>query len=237
MNYCNNCGVELEELMSTCPLCGRPTDETSNKAVKKEEPTLQGRRKEAVVDNFLINQKLIWEVISVIIGSSVIVTLLINLIVSKRITWAEYPVVICLVIFFYTSLFAFWNRSLLIKILVSFVASSLLLVIIGLIAAGTNWPIKIALPLLFLLNVISFILLAIIRHAKNKGINLVAYALLGIGVLCLCIEMILSAYTDNELHLSWSLIVFLSILITSIVLLYMHFRLLKGRDLERTFHI
>ena len=237
MNYCNNCGVELEESMNICPLCGRPTDEISNKDVKKEAPTLQERRKETVVDHFPINQKLIWEVISVIIGSSVIVTLLINLIISKRITWAEYPVVICMVIFFYTTLFAFWNRNLLIKIVVSFLASSPLLVIIDLIEAGTSWPIKIALPLLFLLNVISFILLAIIRHAKNKGINLVAYTLLGIGVLCICIEMILSAYTDNVLHLSWSLIVFLSILITSLVLLYMHFRLLKGRDLKRTFHI
>lgn len=237
MNYCNNCGVELEKSMLTCPLCGKPTDETSNKDVKKEEPTLRGRRKEAAINDFPINQKLIWEVISAIIGSSVIVTLTINLITSKRITWAEYPIVICLVVFFYTALFAFWNRSLLIKIVVSFVASSLLLVIIDLIEAGTNWPIRVALPLLFLLNIISAILLLVIRHAKNKGINLVAYMLLGIGILCLCIEMILSVYTDNALHLSWSLIVFLSTLITSIVLLYMHFRLLKGRDLERTFHI
>lgn len=232
---CKNCGVELEDNMIICPLCGQPVN---------EEPLRKETRK--VFDQGLTThphtmshpqRKLTWEVVSLILISGAIATFVVNFIINKRITWSEIPAACCLTIFCYVSLFAFWNQSTLMRMTGGFVLSSLCLVILDALTAGIYWSIRLGIPLLLASNLIIGVLIILIRSSKYKGINLLAYAFLGASILCICIEGIISLFKESLIYFDWSVIVAFCIIPVVLVLLFVHFRLKKGQSLEKTFHV
>ena len=92
-------------------------------------------------------------------------------------------------------------------------------------------------PLLFICNLVVLAFITIIRKSKYKGINLIAYAFLFASLICLSIEGVVSVFKNQKLQLHWSIIVASCVIPVVIVLLFMHFRLKKGRSLEKTFHV
>ncbi|MDQ3290244.1 MAG: hypothetical protein M3Q05_03025, partial [Bacteroidota bacterium] len=92
-------------------------------------------------------------------------------------------------------------------------------------------------PLLFAANTVTSIFILAIQVSRHKGVNLVAYGFLAIAILCILIEIILDWYLKHSLRLVWSMIVGVCILPVCVVLLLMHFRYKRGRDLQKTFHI
>ena len=117
MNICNYCGVELESNMEFCPLCGLSVHEesVSSEEVKPEKSLL---RDKIFYDyrSLTLRQKykLFWEISGIIFVSGILATMIINLIMSKNISWAKYNLIISLVLFANFSLFTFYsNRPLL----------------------------------------------------------------------------------------------------------------------------
>jgi hypothetical protein len=239
MKYCTNCEVELEEEMTRCPLCGSVAviDDTAGKQPESinVEP---GIKYKSPVQQLTKHQKaLTWEIVSLVLVSVIFATLLINFIINKRITWAVYPVAACIASFSYTSLFAFSRYGIVMRLAGGFFISSAVLLIAGLFISGADWAYKIAIPVLFFASIIAAALAELVRVSRYKGINLIAYAFIGSGVLCLFIDGVLSFYLEHEVHLWWSVIVAICALLVAIVLMFLHFRLKKGRSLEKTFHI
>ena len=239
MSYiCKNCGVELEDEMKSCPLCFQ----TPNKNIDDDVVSPENQKQQQLLQKhgmlYKPRKKLIWEIISITIFSLIIVALSINLILSQRITWSEYPVAICLVIFSYISIFAFLNKSATLKIIGGFVASLVFLLLVdALTGSGLNWVIQLAIPLLFSGNVITALLLFVVQKSKQKGINIIAYIFIAVALYCMCIEAILSFFTPNEGHLLWSIIVVACLFPVAFVLFYVHYRLTKNHRFERTFHL
>ena len=226
--------------MNRCPLCGAwPSDHDRADGGSTETDMAKSAADHQSFNQQMTGQqrKLTWEIIFIIILSVIITTLLINFIINNHITWAEYPVAVCLVIFSYVSLFAFWYQNMFLRLSGAFVISSLLLLFLDLFTDGMNWAHKIAVPILFIANFLAFALLQLFRSSTNKGINLIAYSFIAGGLLCIFIDGILSFYRDRQIRLSWSLIVGMCSLLVSIVLIFVHFRLRKGRNLEKTFHV
>src|SRR5512145_2484918 len=123
MIICKNCGVELEPDMLVCPLC--------NKNIEGEVSASETRLSDE--DDKKMTQpqrKATWEIVSIIILLIIMVTSLLNFILNRKISWAEYPIAVCLVIFSYISVFAFLNKKKEIKILYVFLLSSVLIVIL-----------------------------------------------------------------------------------------------------------
>lgn len=179
----------------------------------------------------------VWEIVSIVLLSAIIATLLVNFIINKRITWAEYPVAVCLTVFSYVSLFAFWARKTLVQLAGGFITSSVFLIILDALTGGITWALEIAVPILFIANLTTAALLEIIRRSRYKGVNLLAYIFMGSALICIGVDGVFSLHRENQLYLRWSMIVSLCVLIVSIVLLFVHFRLKKGRDLQKTFHV
>jgi hypothetical protein len=231
MNICKNCGVELEDNMQTCPLCGQPANADNVKKTASQQPLLYTGQMTAP------QKKFTWEIVSLILLSAIVVTFILNFIINKRITWSEYPMAISLIIFSYLSLFAFWRQRTIILLMVGFVLSSGCILALDLITGGISWALWLGIPLLLAATVIVIMLLVIIDSASHKGVNLLAWGFLGAGLLCICIEGILSYYQVNQLNLTWSVIVGACVIPVSLVLLFVHFRLKKGRSLKKTFHV
>lgn len=235
MAYCKVCGVELESDMQACPLCGQPVSSGpgDDKPVPErvEQPPISIRKMDRP------QKKLVWEIISIILVSSIAVSLLTDFIITGRITWSQYPVAVCLTAFTYVSLFALWNQRFIVELACACVASSLFLLALDALTGGLGWLAKLGIPALVLGNVLVAALVWVIRLSKHKGINLIAYGFLAAGLFCLGIDGILSYFKTESLHLWWSLIVGTCVLPVALVLFFVHYRLKKGQSLERTFHV
>src|SRR4030095_5503605 len=173
--YCKNCGVELEDTMLICPLCGDPFDHHIRTG--KIPASSQGQQPLSRPTEMTPPQKkFTWEIVSITLLSGVIATFIIDFIISHRISWSEYPVAVCLAVFCYVSLFAFWDQRLIIKMTGGFILSSLFLIILDALTGSINWSARLGIPLLLISNFIVGTLIIIIRKSKYKGVNLIAYA-------------------------------------------------------------
>lgn len=235
---CRNCGVELEDSIRACPLCGEPT--IDERPGTSSPSFTYGERYPSSLTPVQMSQpqkKFTWEIVSIILLSGAMATFVVDFIINRRIIWSEYPVAICLTIFCYLSLFAFWNQSTLLKMAGGLLLSSLSLVILDAVTGRLRWSIRLAIPLLLISNLIVSALIAVIRQSRNKGINLIAYVFLGAALLCIAIEGILSLFETGWLQWQWSVIVAACIMPVVVVLLFVNFRLKRGRSLKKTFHV
>lgn len=235
MIICKNCGVELDSGMQYCPLCQMHI-EGENADVMVTSSRIEER---ATITNRNMTQpqrKATWEIVSIIILLVVMFTSLLNFILNRKISWAEIPMAACLVIFSYVSVFAFLHKKRVIQIFYVFVMSSILIFILDLITGGVNWSIYLGIPLLFFLNFILALTQIVFKNIKKRGINLIAFAFLAASLLCLGTEVVIDFYINGIIKLVWSLIVVGCVGPIVTVLLFMHFRLKKGNDLNRIFH-
>ena len=238
MVTCKNCGVELEPDMEICPLCRQPVKPgTTTSGVKGETRPLSKPADFEARTMSSSQRKAVWELVSIILILLVIVTSLLNYLINKTISWSEYPVAICLVIFSYVSSFSYVNKARKVQLLLAFVMASLLILTLDYFTGGRNWALQLGIPLLFSGNVIFVGLMSLIGIAKYRGVNLIAYWFLAAALLSLFVEAIVDRYMDNNISLLWSLIAAACIIPVATVLLFMHFRMKKNRDLNKTFHI
>lgn len=232
---CKVCEVELEDDMELCPLCGtpvgsgRPELEPSRASSNLEITGVLKPREKTLL------QRIVWQVTSTVLLSAIISTLIIDLIVHKLVTWSIFPVSISLVIFSYISVFAFWHAKKIYQILAGLFISSILFVVLHLLLTHSNWPLQLGLPILGAVNFIAIALIASINKARHRGLNVIAYSCVAMGVLCVSIELILSFYTGN-IALRWSVIVSACLLPVTVALLFMHHRIKRNPDLEKLFH-
>jgi hypothetical protein len=238
MAFCRNCGVELENDLQQCPLCGEPiagiADENQLKTIPPTQSTISpgGYQQKSPAE-----KKLTWEIISIILLSGVFATFVIDYIVNGRVTWSQYPAAVCCTIFSYISVFTFRSQGRLINMSLGFLTSSIFLWFLDALWGDFHWALKLGIPLLFAGNVIVAALLAVTLQSRYKGINIIAYAFTAASLLCMSIEGLLSFFWTNTIHLWWSLIVAGCVFPVILVLLFLHFRFRRGRSLQKTFHI
>jgi hypothetical protein len=122
-------------------------------------------------------------------------------------------------------------------ILTSFLSLSILLILLDIFSGYTGWGLKLGIPLLLAVYFVISIFILMIKKAKEKQLNLIAYFFIASGVLSICVEGIISFYTNKMLKLHWSLLVIASVIPVAAILFFIHYRLKKGADLKRFFHI
>jgi len=180
---------------------------------------------------------LFWEMSGIILFSGILVTLIINLVLSKSITWSRYSITVCLVLFANISLLSFWRHRLFLLLGGSFVTTSLLLILLDMYNQKIGWGTQLGIPLLLSFYLVIIVLTWIIRKTKQHGFNVLGYIFLSVGFLSLCIEGILSWYFKSDFRFQWSLIVFACMTAIAAILFFIHYRLNRGMDLRRFFHI
>jgi len=239
MDYCKNCGVELDENMEYCPLCGQKTNEktpSSEKIIcKKTENTKVYPRFERLTKKQRL--KFFWELSGIILASAIIITFFIDFIINKSITWSKYSITVSLVLLVNTTLFTFLRQRQFFFLILSFLSTSVLLVLFDLYSQNSGWGIQLGIPLLFSFYVWISLIAIITKYNKHHGLNILAYYFLATGFFTICIDGILSFYQTNGLHLQWSIIVIACLIPISAILLYIHYRLKKEIYFKRFFHI
>lgn len=227
--------------MDTCPLCG--TASTSSipdvRTQYKEASWIAKEKGEAENEKLSLSEKrkLFWELSVIILFAGFCVTLLIDLMTSKSITWSRFSASTCLALIVHFSLFYFLKNRLYILLTGSFLTMSMLILLFDSFTFHLGWGSLIGIPILLFIyaSILAFIL--VMRYSQEQGLNLIAYCFIIIGILSFGIESVLDLYFIEKIQVGWSFFVIVTLLPIALVLLFLHYRLKKGRKLRRLFHI
>jgi hypothetical protein len=232
MPICNNCGVELDEGLTVCPLCGKNPDnsiEEEQNADNYPSAIIKLHRKE--------NRKHLWELSGIIAFSGVAVCTIVDLMVSKSLGWSLFTDLLISAAWITLTLFLLlYKRPIVLTgCLVIIILTALCLT--NLITGGRNWFLPVGLPVTVAVFIVTGTIVAIYRFARLKGLNIIALALIALSGFCIVLELILDKYLKGKIDLRWSLIAAVSILPVALVLFHYHYRLKKGNRLDSFFHV
>ncbi|MBI9065235.1 MAG: zinc ribbon domain-containing protein [Marinilabiliaceae bacterium] len=240
MKSCNNCGVELDKNMTSCPLCGLEAGKKRLETGQDElnKVNLKGQILREIV-NLTREQKLklFWQISGIILGSGIVATLLINLIISHTISWAKYNLVASLALFANISAFTFLRTRPVLMVTVHFLSLAGMLFVLDQISVNANWGTKLGMPILLSLYVLLLIVLLLIRLSNQLGFNILAVIFMALGLFLLSIEGSISFYLRQVIQFGWSIIAAASLMPVAAVLFFVHYKLKKGSELKRFFHI
>jgi hypothetical protein len=234
MSYCTNCGVELEDDLLSCPLCGfkvgkNPIPESGNQSEFYPSDIIQLHKEES--------GKHLWELSGIIAFSGITVCTIVDLVIHKGLSWS---------LFADTSILASWICITL--ILLAFkkyfiIVPGLLLTILAMLllfnlfSPPVNWFFGIALPVTIALFISVSIIIVLWKVAHFRGFNILAIAFLVLSGFCIVTEVFIDKYTSDKVDIRWSAIVAVSILPIALVLLFVHYRMKKGKRLDSYFHM
>lgn len=233
MNLCPNCGIELDSGFAECPLChARIKDQPGSK--EKIPVTDPGQ------DRPLSSREklhLFWEVSGILHFSSIVMTILIDIILNKKPGWSLIATTALAASFVYITLLVYATRHLLIFLVGLFLNTLALVFILDELHNGLNWFVMPGLPLAGFFILMLGCVLVFIKFTRQSGFNIIAVISLAIGIYVMIIEMSVSYAANKVITLSWSVIVAASILPFALILLYFHYRLKRGTSLRKFFHL
>jgi len=240
MKVCNYCGVELDVEMNYCPLCGH---KSNSKVVQGGKDIYKGLQNVRMTDfNFdeltqRQKRKLVWELATFVLLLTSVVTLIIDLLTSKHITWSKYTMTVGLSLLIDVTFIILLEKRMLLIFVGCFISTSLLLFLLDIYTRNIDNGLTIGVPILFFIFIVLFLLAILIQQTKQKGINIIGYSLVAAGIICMCIEGIITLHILRHLQLHWSLFVVVSVIPVSAILLYIQHRLKRATDLKKIFHI
>lgn len=232
MIICANCGVELEDGLKVCPLCGQSTEiNVKQEHASNSYPSdiIRLHRKE--------NRKHLWELSGIIAFSGVAVCTIVDLLTSKSLKWSLFSDASVLTAWMILTLFLYASGRLgvLFPGLVITVSGALLA--FDLISQGREWFLPVGLPLTIAAFFAAGTIIVLYRAANFKGFNIIAASLVVQAGLCIITEMILDNCLTGSVNLRWSLIAAISVFPVSLIFFFYHYRLKKGNQLDSFFHI
>lgn len=232
MTLCVNCGVELDDDLKICPLCGKDPGKLEDQEDNSENyPSgiIRLQKKE--------NRRYLWELSGIIAFSGIAICTIIDLIITRSLRWSLLSDVSIAAAWVILTLYQFiYKRTfmMIISLLLTFLAT---LFCIDLITTGKEWFIPLGLPATIAAFIAIGIVFFLFKVVHFKGINLIAAALMVFSGFCIVTEVILDKFIYGRVNIRWSLIVAVSILPVALVFFFYHYRLKKGNRLDSFFHI
>lgn len=232
MPICIHCGVELDDGLKICPLCGKnPENSAAEAAGPASTPSaiLKIHKKE--------QRRSLWELSTILLFSGIVICLMVDLLTVRGFQWAPLASVQILLAWVVLTLFLFSRKRPLLLLAGTMVAVLATLAATDLFAGGFHWFLPVGLPITAAAFLFLSILLFFHRRIPLNGLNLPGAGLLLIAGFCMVTEIILDLFMTGSIDLRWSLITTVSLLPLALILFFTHYRLKKGRRLETLFHV
>jgi hypothetical protein len=232
MTLCINCGVELDDGLKICPLCGKdPVNKGEEEHISNDYPSdiIQLQRKE--------NRRYLWELSGIIAFSGIAVCTILDLIISKRLSWSLFSDVSICAAWVILTFYRFVYKRTLIVVTLLMLTILVALYLTDLIATGREWFFPVGLPVTMAIFIAAGTVIILYNTFHLKGLNIIAAAFIVLSGYCIITEMIFDKYLKGIVDLQWSLIVAVSILPVALVFFFYHYRLKKGNRLDSFFHI
>jgi hypothetical protein len=234
MSLCANCGVELDEGLTTCPLCGFTTGEPD---ISKQGDKPAYFPSDIILLHRKETRRHIWELSGIISFSGIAVCTIVDLVIGKNLHWSLFADISILAswIFLTLILLAFRRYYIIIPGLLLTILAMIFLY--DLLNPPVDWFLGIGLPLTIALFIAVSIVMFLWKVAHFKGFNILAIAFLALSGFCIVSEVFIDKHLCNKVEIHWSAIVAVSILPIALVLLFVHYRMKKGKRLDSYFHV
>ena len=232
MTICFNCGVELDDGLKICPLCGKDSENKSEQeqiSVNYHPDVIQLDKKE--------NRRYLWELSGIIAFSGITVCTLLDLLTGKGLDWSLFSDVSIIAAWVILTLYLFLYKRTVAIIILQMLAILIALFFIDLLATGREWFFQVGLPVTVAGFIAAGIVIVLYRAANLKGLNIIASALIALSGYCIITEIAFDKYRNSFVDLQWSLIVAVSVLPVALLFFFFHYRLKKGNRLDSYFHI
>ncbi|MBM3421607.1 MAG: hypothetical protein FJY11_10800 [Bacteroidetes bacterium] len=227
LTKCDKCGVLLDERFDICPLC-TPDENTEKTSVRTGE-VLRAARAEAA--------KYAWELSGIVCLSGVVITLLLNLLFDGTVSWSLYPVTSIFWVWISLTVIVFIRRWPFMMLMMLLAGTLGMLLLFNLFDSRINWFIPVAMPVTTVLFILAGLVVHISARARYKGFNVLAVSLIAVNILCVSIEVFADLNLTGTVTIRWSAVVSAAILPIAAVLMFLHYRLKRGRRLDSFFHI
>jgi hypothetical protein len=240
MAYCPKCGIEVEKNVKKCPLCNFPIPDIDNMQEDTELNkfpearnmyirTLETLRNKVFITVFLL---------SII---SIIIFLTIGLIRSSISDYMTGFVICVMAGLIY--LFIIMGYIPHLKIGTGIFSATVILqsFLLDYIDGEMEWSLTYALPIT--ISAIAIFLLTVHFYKKGKHKNhfifIPVYTAVGVGILSLIVESVLSINFDGTLKITWSLIVFITLQLFAVIMTGLYNVLPEDmrEKLRRVFHV
>lgn len=235
MNYCNNCGIELDDNILVCPLCGSPASKERLKESKSFPDYIPRDEKKRRPPAERI--KIAFSVISFVILTTILLLITVDYELSGEISWSVYPILSLLLVWTLISAGLFIYKWPFLLLGSYFFAISLFLIAIDYYANGRfSWSIFLGIPITFVIFLSVLFLIAFMAKGKKEGFFFIGIFMFAISILCTGINVFINMYLKTDSIVNWSLIVDAVTVPAGAFFLYLHFGLKKELHVEKIFH-
>lgn len=234
MSYCTNCGVELDNDIVSCPLCGFTIGQ---KMVGEKAETSEYFPSDIILLHKKETRKHIWELSGIISFSGIVVCTIVDFVIHKSLSWSLYADTstlaswICLTLI----LLAFRRYFIIFPGLLFTILAMLFL--FDMFSPPVNWFPVLGLPITLALFIAVIIIMLLWKVAHFRGFNILAIAFLVLSGFCIVSELFIDNFTTDRVDIRWSAIVAVAIFPIALVLLFVHYRMKKGKRLDSYFHV
>jgi hypothetical protein len=232
MYICVNCGVELEDELRVCPLCGTSSDKNA------PEDSAAGSHPSDIIQMYREERrKHFWELTGVIAFSGVAVCTIIDLVLVKGIRWSSFADISIIAAWMILSLFFYTIRkpAIFLPALLAVVLSMLFL--FDLFSPNVEWFFRLGLPVTLAACISLSIVVVFYKAGRFRGFNIIGVSLLCTSIFCIISEFFIDLYLNGKVQLRWSLIEGVSVLPVALIYFFIHYRLKKGNRLDSFFHV
>ncbi len=240
MAYCPKCGIEIDDHVKTCPLCdftipdiyGMQNNKENNKFPKAKN--IYPKKIESMRNKFFITVFLL--------GLESILILAAIGIYNHSISTYTTGTIFCLTsAIIYLFLLMGYIHSIKIRVILFGATTIALNLLLDYIDNSITWSLTYSLPITLSGVTIFTIMHLVYTKSKHKihFIFIPIYICIGLSIFILIIEAVISLNIYNSLRLTWSLIVFTSLLGFSLMLASLHYKLpeMAKEKMKRIFHV
>jgi len=227
MSICKSCGVDLGEGNDICPLCD--PEETEPGKIKSPADLFRVSRKETA--------RHLYEITILLLVSGIIITVAIDAVFGRGMGWSlTSTTCIGYVIAMVSGIYFFYRKPYL-MITVSGASTMIFLWLIDMITGGITWFMSMAFPMVAAATVLTVAVIFLNSRSRYRGLNLLATILLALAIFLVVIEYLTDMLLTSEFTPQWSVVTAASLVIISLIFVFIHFRLKRGRSLGRMFHV
>ncbi|MFW6362937.1 MAG: DUF6320 domain-containing protein [Spirochaeta sp.] len=239
MPYCSECGVEVDQSTRNCPLCNAPIYSSSRPPEGE-----QGYAESSEIEDLLAQRPpgyaraLAIQLLSLVCVTPVLVSLVINWLITGEFTWSLYVGVSMAAVWVYSVVPILLRRHISAILAICIGVTGILMWTVDILDERSRWFWEIGLPILAVLAVITGLVTLAAAISRSRGANVAAYILMGIILLCGAVDFISKRYVGaDEPPFTWSLIVAAAIGPVTLFLLYFHYSLAPKINLWKRLHL
>jgi hypothetical protein len=237
MPFCSKCGVEVDDIVEVCPLCGTPVQKfnTGNEIPRTPYPPENPSPNKKPASEY--NLTLVWIIITVIFFIPLFALLTINFEYKGSSAWTGYALSSIISAWLCVTIVFTFRKNYIICSAGIMAVLSLLLFFFDFLYDNMTWFFPFGLPALFLLYILAIAVIILSSKVKEKGLNIIAFILIAAGLFCFGFDSLFTLMVIKIIKPSWSLIILSVLFPTALLFLFLHHKMKKRIKFKRFFHI